>query len=252
MTPPIPSSPAAVESVLDALRFDALSEAERVTGKSYKTDKATEAIGFGLHLRKVQETHALLESIGDTSFRRTAAWTLARMMQDGFDIVLTEPFVGYPGESNYDERLYVLFCKRRGVLVKLETYGRGSEHNPEGSCNHIDFLFNWRPAHADARLESYSGHGFVDPEPLFAAERSEYNPEGKVYGIVGYIDGREGMFTRLQWMEQNGRFLTPWIEQPWMWFLTYQDTKTAGCDHNAITAARVAKLPEEVRRAIKG
>lgn len=51
-------------------------------------------------------------------------------------------------------------------------------------------------------------------------------------------------------MEQNGQFVTPWREQPVIWLLTYMDTKAPSYDYKAITKGRIAKLPEEVRRAI--
>jgi hypothetical protein len=37
-----------------------------------------------------------------------------------------------------------------------------------------------------------------------------------------------------------------------MWLLHYMDTKVKGYDYKAITADRIAMLPEDVRTAISG
>ena len=244
------------ERVLETLRYDALSEAERCTGKSYKEDKDTEALGVMMHLRHVQHVNDMLVAAGDTSFSRDAGWTLNSLKQAGFVVLLKESFAGegYHGEPAPDERFYILFCERRGILVTMETYGRGSETRPEGGVNTLKFYLNWRPNTPDSQITGYSGHCIKDPGAKFVV------PENKAWEqpahpalafVVGY-DGREGMFSRLQQLEETGEFITPWLEAPFLWLLTYMDTKPKGYDHKAITAARIAKLPESVQAAIKG
>ena len=43
------------ENILKTQKFDALSEAEKITGKSYKESDATSSLGFFLHILKGQE-----------------------------------------------------------------------------------------------------------------------------------------------------------------------------------------------------
>jgi len=246
------TSPDALKSVLDALAVDPLTVAEKLTGQSYKTDKATESLGFGLHLAHVQQKRELLSAIGDMHYGLSAAQGLALFLKDGFDIVSVRKFNGHSGDKGevYDERLYILFCQRRGLLARFETYGRGSAHNPDGSCNSISVYFNYRPGHKDFDMCNYSGRSIVDPSPLFKAETTKYNPEGHNYAIVGYFDGREGLFTRLQMLEQNGEFITPWLEKPWFWFPNYMDTKEKRCDIDGINNAALSALPDYVKKAI--
>lgn len=246
------TSPDALQSVLDALEIDPFALAEKMTGQSYKTDKATESLGFGLSLAHVQSTRELLSSIGDMHYGLSAPQGLALFLKDGFDIVSVRKFEGNTGDKSevYDERLYILFCKRRGILVRFETYGRGSAHNPDGSCNSIKVYFNYRPGHKDFVMCGYSGHGIVDPAPLYKTEASQYNPDGNTYAIIGDFDGREGIFTRLQMLEQNGEFITPWLEKPWVWFLSYADTKEKDYDVDGINNAALSVLPDYVKKAI--
>lgn len=246
------TSPDALRAVLDALEVDPLAVAEKMTGQSYKTDKATESLGFGLHLAHVQSKRELLSAIGDTHYGLSAAQGLALFLKDGFDIVGVRKFEGHTGDKGeiYDERMYILFCKRRGILVRFETYGRGSAHNPDGTCNSIQVYFNYRPGYKDFNMCGYSGCSVVDPSPLYRAETTKYNPNGYNYVTVGYFDGREGIFTRLQMLEQNGEFVTPWLDKPWFWFLSYADTKDKGYDIEGINRTVLSALPDYVKKAI--
>ena len=190
------------------------------------------------------------------------------LLKNGFNIVLTEKFEGFQiwngvKEPSYDERFYLLFCPRRGILAKLETYGRGHyssyRKHSEGSINHLDFYFNWRRKTAESNGFHFgSEHGVIDPNPLFKVKPSKYNPEGHSYATVGNFDGREAAFSKLAHAEEHGEFVTPWLEQPFLWLLTYADTKdpqtAEACkyDYKAISQARLAKLPPEVRAAVLG
>lgn len=247
------------DQVFASLRYDPLAAAEEITGESYKTSALTENLGFAMHFDHVRAKRALLAAAGDTSFDTKPEWLIARLLKDGFDLHKVYPFTScspYNKES-YDDRAYLLFCRRRGILVWMETYARGSKRE---SLSSVKAYWNWRPARGDVHLEGYSGHGVVDPSPLFKPEPDEWNPQGESYATVGDYDGREGLFTRLAYMEENGQFITPWLERPWLWLLTYMDTKdekgasfpsgVKGYDHNVINAKRLADLPEDVRRAV--
>ena len=59
------------EEIKDVLSFDALQEAENLTGKSYKDDKATEALGFIAHIQNGKRKEQMLKSLGDTTFSNT-------------------------------------------------------------------------------------------------------------------------------------------------------------------------------------
>jgi hypothetical protein len=240
--------------VLEALSFDPLDVAEQLTGQSYKTDESTSSLGMGLFFLHNQHKREMLERAGDTHYPMKATTMLALLLKDGFELLLTHPFTGksWDGEPCPDERAYVLFCRRRGILVWMETFSRGSADNPEGSVNSVKFYFNWRPNREGVYLSRYSGHSVKDPAPLFKGEPSEYNPEGRSYAVSGDIDGREGMFAQLDWMEASGQFITPWLDQPFLWLLTYMDTEKKDYDHEAITAERIGRLPIDVQEAIRG
>ena len=275
MKPDHYTAPAAIKSILDTLSIDPLAEAEKMTGKSYKEDRDTESLGLLLHVGHTKRKNEILQEAGDTHWGVTPSQVIAMLLKDGFNLLLTLPFEGvnvWQGvkHPSYDERFHILFCPRRGILARMETYARGTTNNSagstEGSVNGLNFYYNWRPKSSDSEDPDHSGggssHGVIDPAPLFKEEATEYNPEGHSYAQIGSFDGREGAFTQLAHMEQNGQFITPWLEQPFLWLLTYMDTKdketgnslpsygSGTYDHKAINAERLALLPAEVRKAV--
>jgi hypothetical protein len=60
----------------------------------------------------------------------------------------------------------------------------------------------------------------------------------------------EAVKFRIAEMEKDGKFLSKWIEQPFMWLLHYQDTKVQFYDSGKINRERIKLLPRQVRRAI--
>lgn len=246
--------------ILNALSRDAIAEAEALTGKSYKENELTQLLGLLRHTELVKNKRSLMDSERDTNFRNDPIWLKNRLAEDGFVLLHSEEFVGHNyGDGAPTEEFNIFFCYRRGLLVFMETFGRGlpkyqDETNFNGSVNSISVAFNWRPAKPDlcCRLTDGGGsrHGVIDPNPLFKVKPSQYNPEGHNYATVGTFDGREGLFTKLAWAEENGQFITPWLERPFLWLLTYADTKRPDYDHNVINEARLQKLPPNVRGAL--
>ena len=264
----IPQNPDRLDAILNDLRFDPLVAAEKITGESYKESKGTELLGFLMHLDHVKKTREMLNQIGDTCSNRDAVWTLSALMQNGFNLLLTDSFHDIPHENDknrepYDERCHILFDYRRNILVWMETYSRGSKndkyYNGNGSVNDLKFYFNWRAKSKDVRLSGYSGSHVIDPAPLYIAEKHKYNLEGHSYVVSGDIDGRDGMFTKLAWMEEKGEFVSPWIKSPHLWLINYMETRDpvtgesleyGRVDYKEITNGRLKRLPEDVRKRI--
>src|SRR5690242_3485954 len=108
------------ESIGETLKQDPFLQAEKITGKSYKEDKQTEALSLFLHLQKVQDLDSLLSITNDTRFSNTIQNYLRICKDIGFDVVYQESF--HSDKWNKDDILYVLYHKD-GILLKFDTFG---------------------------------------------------------------------------------------------------------------------------------
>lgn len=214
------------EAISAALRFDPLSQAERVTGKDYKIDKGTESLGFAMHMVHSRNKQALLEFAGDTHFGMSWADFKSLLMKLGFTIHYTETFKK-DGEDFSDELLLAFDAKRCALLV-AESYWGGK------SINSGTVYFNWHHKGDEFKWLSGCSGGAVDDAQNQA---------------VSY-DVREGLSFKLREADSLGDFVTPWIKRPFLWLLTYKDSNTKGYSYEAINADRLAKLPTEVLKLI--
>ena len=245
------------QQVLEAVRFDALAAAERITGEEYKVNSRTADLGFAMHIRHVRDTAELLKISGDTCYERDMEWTLKRFQEAGFEVMLTEDFEGDKGDDGtpFKEQFHILFDERRGLLLWLQTYSRGAKFNPNGSVNTATLYFNWRPTQGTHGLLGCSMQAVRDPGAVVSYAPDPYKPNApsrRAHAYAGDVDAREGVFAWLEESEENGEFLPVWLAAPHMWLLTYMDSKSEGYDSDAINKARIAKLPAHVQAAIKG
>ena len=218
----------------DALSFDGLAAAETITGQSYKDDKSTEALGLFLHFTEGAKKNALLAALDDTSHACLLSDYLRIAVDEGFEIVLQIPFLGISYAipiAEITETFYVMFHKRDGILLCFDTFGGDK-------VNGGNFYYNWVPNSEDSYHEATSNGSFMKVEDHFV--------------WVGYHNCREALRHKLSRLGEKGSFLTPWVEQPFLWLLHYMDYKAKDYDYKAIIAARIAMLPEYVQKAIVG
>lgn len=203
----------------DLLRFDPLDAAEKITGESYKTDRETLSLGFGMAMLHNERKAEALRQTRDSHYGMTFAEFRTLLAELGFEEVLVETFAGRDCPETF-----VIAWSPEGVLAVCESYA-GER------LNSAKVLYNYR------HPNGYPGFGLTSSGSMC----------GDLW--VGDHDAREGVRHNLGRMREAGEFVTPWRERPWLWLLTYMDTK-GEYDHEAITAARVARLPEHVRQAI--
>jgi hypothetical protein len=180
-----------------------------------------------------QRKQSVLEQAGDTYYGDTLESYMQKVKGVGFEVVLNFPFKSIPYDDNdpiRDETLYVLWESKRGILLVFDTYS--------GRVNGGNFYYNIRPKDIDNFFGNRvtSSGGFRD-------------------GVwVGQHDCREGLKFHIQQLEEYGDFVTPWIEQPFLWLLHYSDTKGGyrTYDHKEINQQRINLLPTVVQEAIKG
>lgn len=209
------------EQIEEALNFDALSHAEKLTGRSYKSDHDTEQLGLGLHLAHGERKRDLLRSAGDTYWAQPMLEWIGVVEALGFELVHVEPI-----PTTQD--VFRIWWRDDGLLLKADSYWG------DKSVNSANVHFNYCGPRGAMHQCSNGFAGEVAGEAVWRGNR----------------DAREGLRFALDRMQSQGRFVNPWLEQGFLWLLHYMDTKQEDYDYRAITAARLAKLPERVRAAI--
>jgi hypothetical protein len=202
------------------LSFDPLYAAEQLTGKSYKEDKDTSMLGMVLAMDHADRKAKLLQSVGDSNWRMTTDEFIELAQRLGFVEILRERVEGTP------DTFYLFW--RKGILLRLESYSGGR------SINRADLWLNYKGPRS-VLFGCSNG---------LAKKDSDGNP---IWDVS--VDVREGFHTILERLESAGEILDTWVARPFIWLLTYVDTKT-DYNYEQINEQRIAKLPEDVRKAI--
>ncbi|MFA5994289.1 MAG: hypothetical protein WC823_04995 [Parcubacteria group bacterium] len=221
---------AAVAEILarKLLNVDAFSVAEMLTNRSYKNHSATAHLGRILHLLKGVVIGTTLKKMDDTVFSNKLSNYLRIIQEEGFQILLTLPFSDKEG---CEEKYYICFHKEDGILLSFDTYGGDS-------INGGHFYYNWQPSNNDPK----NGYKVLSS--------GGYRKDGAEFIWAGHHDCRETLRLHIYDLRKNGKFVTPWIEQPFIWLLHYMDTKNPSYDYKAINKERLAMLPPEVLQSI--
>ena len=215
------------DSIAEALSFDSLAEAERITGTSYKDDEGTAFLGMFLAMEQSSQKARLLQGSNDTCNHNNLAQNVQVIESLGFRLLESGTFLSEGIFSEDREEQWFIYW-RDGILLFLDSFS--------GNLNSGQAYFNYRFRSEYRNLTGYSG-GFT------------LTPEG--YRVAyGSIDIREGLRHRLTTMEENGEFLSQWVERPFLWLLHHQDTKTPGYDFDVINEQRISLLPQDVQGAI--
>lgn len=210
-----------------AVRFDPLDFAEKLVGGK---GRESVALGFALHVNHTAATKNLLETADDTHYGMGVAEYRRIIGEEGFQCVLKIPFEGksWGNGAPPKETFYVFWQPKDGILLHFDTF-------MEKDVNSSKFSYNWSPHNAKEIGHCLSSGGWRDSPKLW----------------VGDHDGREALRLHIGDLRARGTFVTPWVEQPFLWLLHYMDTKDEGYDYKAINAERIAMLPKKVQRAIR-
>jgi len=152
--------------IIESLKYDGLQEAENITGKSYKEDKATESLGFINHIANSQRKAKLLSSVDDTVFSETEEEYLRKVTDFGFKSLLVDPFIN---EDGTEERLYIMFHYDYSILLVWDTHTWGDDGSwakagkevPPPNRNGGHIYYNWSPEDKSKRFDCTSSGGFI-------------------------------------------------------------------------------------------
>lgn len=276
----------------EALDFDGLAEAEKFTGKSYKDDEGTSALGLFATLSNNERKRKLLSSLDDTVFSETEEEYLRKVTDFGFEVIHKESFMGktyFDDEEAVEERQYIMFHRKYSILLVWDTY--------RGHRNGGNFYYNWSPKqdkgyrphlssghtignYTKSPLSVYFNEDFtehVNPglEDLIGKEpKWDLNVSHKEYRELrdpwdekfekyvkdnnlrtvwsGYHDCREALKHTINSLAEEGDFLPKWKEQPFLWLLHHGEVNGDGFNYKEINEKKIALLPLDIQEIIRG
>lgn len=210
------------EKLASLLKRDPFDIAEKVTGKFYKNDEATQGLGLLMTQSLAKEKHDTLKARGDTVFRNTIKEYVQIIEAYGFEQVLVVPFT-----SNYaeNEALFVYAHKSKGLLLVFDTY-----HGETVNGGRV--YYNWVPNEGEKMYNLVSSGG-------------SYNDVW-----AGNHDCREALIFNLTNLDKHGKLLSRWTHRPFLWLLHYMDTRNKDYNYEKINAERIGMLPDWVQTMI--
>lgn len=275
------------QQIESELKFDGLSEAEKLTGRSYKEDKLTESIGFLNHIQHVTRMKNLMTAVDDTMFSETESEYHRKVVEFGFKTLVKIPF--FSTSSKQEENFYIMFHYDYSILLCWDTF--------YGDRNGGNFYYNWIPNNINDRGHITSSGGCVNHNKEFRTYTAWFNEDLTPHNLPeelrkeephwdlgnqkyedfkildeayrkkiekyksdknliciwsGHHDCREALKFNINRLSENGTFVKKWKEQPFLWLLHHEDSKREGYDYKAINEEKIKMLPEDVQELIKG
>ena len=164
------------------LKTDALSVAEEITGKSYKTDEETSKLGMGIQMTLGSLKTQMLTDMGDSCFRTTETKYIEIIESIGFKEVYKEDFIRKSEYSpDREDTFYIFFDYNRNIILSFDTYGWSSD-DEERTVNGSNFFFNLAINSPNFHTATSSGHMMCE------GERPQRRPITVKEGIVAYFD----------------------------------------------------------------
>ena len=238
------------DTIKDALGYDALAEAEKRSGHSYKEDDGTQMAGMLDHVFHGGRKDALLTRADDTTLSNNIDRYLRILAEEGFEQALRLPFTAHDTYDNTtrDEALYVFWHARDGLLLKFDTYNTTR-------VNGGNVYYNVKPKAGVLPHDSDLCHGVTSSGGWHGADGDQVN-----WVWAGDHDCREALRFHLRQLREHGDFVTPWQYTPYLSMCHYQDYKDSHAQglrypddferHRQIDRERIALLPATVQDTI--
>lgn len=194
-------------NVIDTmLKFDPLQAAEDLTGRSYKQDSVTEALGFALMVQHGQTKAKLLEESGDSTLSNELKKYKQIISEIGFEPAASFPFQR-PGwgqeDSPVDDVLFVYAHRQYGIVLVFDSYCRDR-------VNGGNFFYCWRSNGGETWNLNSSGsyESETHPDWRHDPQFDKGNPEDLYW--AGSHDCREAIRHKISALASNGNFLPKW------------------------------------------
>ena len=218
------------EMVASLLKVDALDEAEQITGQSYKKDKRTESLGFMLHHILCQTREKVLSNSNDSYYGMDFQPYVEIVQDIGFVKIHEHPFTR---KNDNVEEIFQIWFHPEGVLLSCDSYIKTS-------LNGSTIFYNWKPNHVRGSFDFTSSGHYWTSETIGVD-----HPEWEKHAIwIGHHDTREAIRLKIRRLKENGKFLWPWVCQPFLWFV---DGSQDSDKYLEINRNLIAKFPKKVK-----
>ncbi len=213
-----------------ALKVDSLDLAERVTGKSYKSDDLTSALGLQIMMENNAHKQTLLIASGDSYYGMKYEEYISIVKNIGFELIFNKKFKSERHQC--EDQQFTFFHKGLGVLLDFDTFN-------VKRVNGSKIYYNWNFGNTENWYDyRSSGHGYG------------YGKHGDTHIWIGDHDGREALIHNLNGLIEHGTLMPKWVERPFLWLLNYSDTEDKNYDYKKINEENISKFPKYVQEAI--
>lgn len=176
------------------LNYDALYEAEKITGHSYKEDEGTMALGMLLHMEHGKRKQDELALRGDTYWNMPYAEAIDVFRGQGFETVWAYAYVDERGRNRQASALW-----SEGILIVADEY--------EGKLNTAKMEFNWVPNEGEDFTKFF--HNQISGGMEHRSEGFD-DVEGDPWVGVADIHIVEGFVHKLEKLRASGQLLKTW------------------------------------------
>ena len=228
------------------LNFDALSQAEDMTGEDYHVSETTSALGMLMHIENGKRKRELLKSMNDTHYSIDFLDAVQIALDLGFEPVYAQykerlKERSYHQDDEYRSAHYNAYW-RDGILLILESYGP--------TLNTGSIYFNYRNADGSTRWPDWDlglSGGWSRMTPGFDGEL-----EDDPWTLTVSMNIVEGFRRKLARLEAApGFILDEWYIRPHMYLVSYTEEPEEGeTDWKALTAEKINGFAEPVRSMI--
>lgn len=266
----------------EAMSFDALATAEKITKKSYKGGDLTAMIGMVLLQQNSAKKRQLLQEIGDTH--------TGMLFKDYVNVVESFGFVKVYDEDFEDDRdkhvrhCHIYFNELRGIILYINSFYENINKSMFFYNQLMKFEDNMHisSGHSSGRYMSYGRKGIqfysdnICPVnyPFPYPDRKNLNFNDHMKNIdtwhikrdgfarsrglsvvwSGYNDGRDGLISQILDIESAGSFIPMWVDDNMLSTLQiYLHDHNSGEkweDENSVGANRLKSLPKNVKNVI--
>ncbi len=210
------------------LSQDPIAIAEKLVGETYRENEAVVGLSLPIMHEIGRQKKDLAILTDDTYFMMKMKDFRSCVKRMGFQEVLEDPLE----EGNF----YRIWWNPDGIIISCDSYFGDKDVNG-GNC-----YFFWGP----------KGDGAFSNEAWDALDKCSHGPTNMDSVRHVSYDVREGLRAKIEELREEGSFLNPWPEVPFLWLLSYMDSKVEGYDYKAITKSRIERLPKEVQDCILG
>lgn len=220
---------------------------------------------FALMSMKTDLLNRLYKDTNDTKFSDSIENYMKVCKDLGFQIIYQKSYTNTSLGEKREETNYVMYHPTYYLLLKWDTF--------MGHRNSASLYFNLisktliSPSQCSGHwLTDYTKEGEKIQLPFERKKKPDmpfeewvkvcdeyeeklkaFREQNDTYHIwVGHKDAREGLRFSINEMLSQGEFL-PWVETPFLWFLTSEDTKDDKYDYNEINTRIISTFPKEVR-----